>query len=82
VGILDRVFSRVAGRRSPPPAPVPDLRPILKRLDALEAMIEALQDSVDRQARRHDDRLNELARQLEPSELARVLSEDARRRGL
>ena len=45
-------------------------------------MVEALQDSVDRQARRYDDRLDELARQLEPRELARVLSEDARKRGL
>jgi hypothetical protein len=37
---------------------------------------------VDRQARRTDDRLNELARQLQPSEVARALSEDARKRGL
>jgi hypothetical protein len=52
------------------------------RLDALEAMVEALQDAVDRQATRHDERLNQLARQLQPSELARALSEDARKRGL
>lgn len=45
-------------------------------------MVEGLQDSVDRQARRHDERLNELTRRLEPTELARSLSEDARRRGL
>ena len=65
-----------------PSASPTDLRPIMERLDALEAMVEALQDAVDRQATRHDERLNELARQLQPSELARVLSEDARKRGL
>jgi hypothetical protein len=73
---------RARFRPAPPPASPADMRPIAERLDALEAMVEALQDAVDRQATRHDERLNELARQLQPSELARVLSEDARRRGL
>ena len=51
-------------------------------MNALEAMIEGLQDSVDRQARRQDERLAELARQIEPAELARALSDDARKRGI
>jgi hypothetical protein len=77
-------FERILGRRtaggaSTPPA---DLRSIRERLNALEAMVEALQDSVDRQASRYDDRMDELARQLRPGELARVLSDDARKRGL
>jgi hypothetical protein len=58
------------------------LRPIVARLDALETMVEGLQDCVDRQARRQDERLTELARQVEPGQLARALSDDARRRGL
>ena len=78
---LDRAFARLARRRAPA-SPALELRSIVQRLDALEAMVEGLQDSVDRQARRFDDRLNELAHKLEPSELARVLSENARKRGL
>lgn len=79
---LDRVLSRFPAVRSAPGAPAAELRAAVERLDALEAMVEALQDSVDRLARRHDDRLDELARQVEPGELARALSEDARKRGL
>jgi CRP-like cAMP-binding protein len=83
VSRLDRVFSRFGRAGSPPAAAPPaDLRPLVARLDALEAMVEGLQDSVDREARRHEERLSELARRLEPGELARTLSEDARRRGL
>jgi hypothetical protein len=65
-----------------PPAPQPDLQPIFARLDALEAMVEGLQDSVDRQVRRQDERLDEMARRIAPDELARSLSADARKRGL
>ena len=73
----------LAARNQPAPAASPtDMPALVERLDALEAMVESLQDAVDRQATRHDERLNELARQLQPSELARVLSEDSRRRGL
>lgn len=80
---MSRLGRLLGPRPAPGPAePAPDLRPLVERVDALEAMVEALQDSVDRQARRTDDRLDELARQLQPSELARTLSEDARRRGL
>jgi hypothetical protein len=82
MGRLDRLRGRWERSRPDPAAPPNDVGPIVQRLDALEAMVEALQDAVDRQATRHDERLNELARQLQPSELARVLSEDARRRGL
>jgi hypothetical protein len=74
-------FERILGRRAAG-SPPPDLRSITERMNALEAMVEALQDSVDRQASRYDDRMDELARQLRPGELARVLSDDARKRGL
>jgi hypothetical protein len=79
VGRLDRTISRLS---RPRPAPAPDLGSVTERLDALEALVEGLQDSVDRETRRHDERLEELARAITPSELARALSEDARRRGL
>lgn len=52
------------------------------RLDALEAMVEGLQDSVDRETRRLNERIDALARRLEPAQLARALSDDARKRGL
>jgi hypothetical protein len=68
--------SRRSGR---PPTGV---RPLVERIDALEAMVEGLQDSVDRQSRRQDERISELARRLDPSELARALSDDSRKRGL
>jgi hypothetical protein len=77
---LGRARKLLARRRSPPEPP--DLRPLMERVDALEAMVEGLQDSVDRQARRQDERINELARRLEPAQLARAISDDARERGL
>jgi hypothetical protein len=82
-GRLDRALSRLPGRRGPAAdTPPGDLHSIVRRLDSLEAMVEGLQDAVDRQARRQDERAAELTRRLEPSELARSLSDDARRRGL
>jgi hypothetical protein len=77
---LDRGRKLLARRRSRPETP--DLRSLIERLDALEAMVEGLQDSVDRQARRQDERVNVLARRLEPAQLARAISDDARERGL
>jgi hypothetical protein len=77
VARVRRALERIRSGR--PPA---DVRSLVDRLDALEAMVEGLQDSVDRQARRQDERISELARRLDPSELARVLSEDLRNRGL
>ena len=77
---LDRARKLLGSRRSRPEPP--DLRSLIQRVDALEAMVEGLQDSVDRQARRQDERVNELARRLEPAQLARAISDDARERGL
>jgi hypothetical protein len=72
------------GRRGAAPSgtPAPDQARLAARVDALEAMVEGLQDSVDRQVRRQDERFDELVRRLEPSELARSLSADARKRGI
>jgi hypothetical protein len=77
---LGRLFHRPDRARAE--IPQADLQAIVARLDGLEAMVEGLQDSVDRQTRRQDDRLDEFARQLEPGELARSISADARKRGL
>lgn len=75
-----RPLKRLMQRRSTPPPAVP--ASVEQRVDALEAMLEGLQDSVDRQARRHDERIAELARRLEPAQLIRAISDDERRRGL
>jgi hypothetical protein len=52
------------------------------RVQHLEAVIEGLQDAVYRQARQHDDDISELRKRIAPAELARALSDDARKRGL
>jgi hypothetical protein len=52
------------------------------RLERLEQMVEALQDQVYRRAQHDDERFAELHRSVQPDELARALSEDARRRGI
>lgn len=77
---LDAARNLLARRGSRPEPP--DLRSVTERVDALEAMVEGLQDSVDRQSRRQDERITELARRLEPAQLARAISDNARERGL
>jgi hypothetical protein len=80
VSRVDRIVHRLKSR--PPAPPAADLQAMSARMDSLEAMVEGLQDAVDRETTRLDARIDELARQLQPSELARVLSADARKRGL
>jgi len=53
-----------------------------RRLARLEAQVEDLQDALHRAATRHDARVEALERRTDPAEIARSLSEDARRRGL
>jgi hypothetical protein len=55
---------------------------LARRVDRLEAQLEALQDAVHRDAIRRDEQQARLERKTEPDELARALSSDARRRGL
>jgi hypothetical protein len=52
------------------------------RVERLEEVVEGLQDALYRHARHQDERIEELQRSMEPEELARALSADARRRGL
>ena len=77
---IDRALARLSSRAGS--ASEDQLAPLAARVDALEAMIEGLQDAVDRQARRQDARMDEMAKRLEPGAVARALSDDARRRGI
>jgi hypothetical protein len=74
------------GSAPPPEEPAPSgaapASDVEDRLERLEALVEGLQDAVYRNARRQDERIEELQRRIEPDELARTLSADARRRGL
>jgi hypothetical protein len=52
------------------------------RLEHLEAALEGLQDAVYRQSVREEKQIAALGRRTEPHEMARALSEDARRHGV
>jgi hypothetical protein len=52
------------------------------RVNQLEAQLEGLQDAVHRDAVRRDEREARLERGMEPQQMARSLSRDARSRGL
>lgn len=52
------------------------------RVTHLEAMIEGLQDAVYRELTRNNARLDDMEHKIEPAELSRRLSQDARERGL
>jgi hypothetical protein len=52
------------------------------RVSQLEELVEGLQDAVHRESVRRDDETTRLQRRTAPRELARALSEDARKRGL
>ena len=53
-----------------------------RRLDDLESLLEGLQDSVHRQASRHQEEMRELRRRTEAPELTRSLSQYSQRLGL
>ena len=53
-----------------------------RRVGDLEELVEGLQDAVHRDSVRRDEHAARLERKIEPRELARTLSEDARERGL
>ena len=52
------------------------------RIEHLEGALEGLQDAVYRRALLEDENIGELRRRMEPEQMARELSRDARRRGL
>jgi hypothetical protein len=53
-----------------------------QRIEHLEAALEGLQDALYRQAQRDDESHEEMLRRTDPAQVARKLSDDARRRGL
>jgi hypothetical protein len=53
-----------------------------RQLANLEELVEGLQDSIHRESTRRDHEVAELKRQLAAPELARALSQHARKRGL
>jgi uncharacterized coiled-coil protein SlyX len=69
------------GRRRKP-AHVDDELELRARIAHLESTLEELQDSVYRDKRRHEQELADMRKLLDPANLARALSDDARRRGL
>ncbi len=58
------------------------LRALEARVAHLEQLVQGLQDSVHREASRHDKRIGELEARVQPGALAKALSDDARARGL
>lgn len=52
------------------------------RIEHLERLVEALQDSVHRESERLEKRIAELEDRIQPAALGIALSEDARKRGL
>lgn len=52
------------------------------RISHLEQLVEGLQDSVHREAKRHGRLIAELQAQIEPEAMAAALNKDARDRGL
>lgn len=58
------------------------LASLTARVEHLEAVLEGLQDAVYRQSVSHEHSVAELRKRTDPRQLARELSEDARRRGL
>ena len=58
------------------------LNALRARIEHLEGALEGLQDAVYRHALLEDENIGELRRRIEPEQMARELSRDARRRGL
>lgn len=83
-GRLSRLWSRrSAGRRSGPELHWEQrLENLETRIEQLESAHQGLQDAVYRRAVLEDESIEELRRRSEPGQIARDLSENARRRGL
>jgi hypothetical protein len=77
-----RRLRHVAGAWRPSSRTSQHERDLAARVERLESVIEGLQDAIYRQAQQHDREMAELRKRTEPSEIARALSADARRRGL
>ena len=80
IGLRRRRARDEASRGAPDAAD--SIQALERRVAHLEAMIEGLQDAVHREAKRTNEQLDDMRRRIEPSELSRALSRDARERGL
>jgi hypothetical protein len=60
----------------------PALQALQTRVEQLEQLVEALQDSVHRESERQGKRIAELEARIQPAALSVALSKDARERGL
>ena len=89
--ILERVVELRRRRRSSnaspsPPQPDTDFERRLEALETrvahLESALEGLQDATYRQATTQDKRIDELQKRTAPDQIARALTDDARKRGL
>jgi uncharacterized coiled-coil protein SlyX len=69
-------------RRSPAASSEQRIRVLERQVAHLEELVEGLQDAVHRESIRRDEEAAEVQRRMAPEELARALSEDARKRGL
>ena len=82
---VSRLWRR-RGRRSTLPSPdigsERQFETLEARIEHLEVALEALQDTVYRQAVLEDENIDKLRKRTEPEQVARDLSRDARRRGL
>lgn len=79
---MTRRLRQFARAWRPSPRPSQHERDLAVRVERLESLIEGLQDAVYRHAQQHDREIGELRRRTDPAEIARALSDDARRRGL
>jgi hypothetical protein len=79
VGTLLRSSDSDLPERPAPPERDDDLR---ERVERLETVVEGLQDALYRHSQQEDERIAELQRRTQPENVARVLSDDARRRGI
>jgi hypothetical protein len=59
-----------------------ELNALEARITHLERLVQGLQDSAHREALRHNRRIAELEARIQPAELGKALSQDARERGL
>jgi hypothetical protein len=92
-GLLARVrqirrVGAISDEPAAPPAPPTDapgadiLEALAARLTHLEQQVQGFQDSVHRESSRQIRRISELEARIEPAELSKALSTDARERGL
>lgn len=58
------------------------LKLLEERVERLEAELQGLQDALYRQSRLEDQQISELRRRTEPEQIARDLSDHARKHGL